>query len=151
MQITTKTVQKLLYVASDGTEFNDRNECERYEKSLENPVIVKANSVKHFIAPLEYIESSASDTDLIVCFIAESKDEVNALRDWLDLFDKSSEIDVPDEYLLNRPLLFDCMSDSCFSESLNDISDVYCFYGTPDEYKSYLCSRVDRMMEDCLR
>ena len=149
MKELTELVKQFVYIAKDGKKFIDRNECIEYESHLVDPVLSAVNAIKHCIAPLEYVELSASDTDCLVCFCPETTEELEALRSWCSKFGIKSELDVPDAYLLHRILIFDCSSDRGYVGDLEDIGWIHSFYGTPEEYKEQLKERVDRMLGDC--
>lgn len=151
MKELTELVQQFVYIAEDGKKFRDRDECIEYESNLADPIVSAVNSIKHCIAPLEYVELSASDTDCLVCFCPETAEELEALRSWCDKYGDGikSELDVPDACLLHRILIFDCSSDRGYVEDLKYIEWIHIFCGTPEQYKDQLKERVDRMLGDC--
>lgn len=149
MKELTELVQQFVYIAEDGKKSRDRDECIEYESNLVDPIMSAVNAIKHCIAPLEYVELSASDTDCLVCFCPETAEELEALRSWCDKYGIKSELDVPDACLLHRILIFDCSSDRGYVEDLKDIGWIHSFYGTPEQYKVQLKERVDRMLVNC--
>ncbi len=75
-----------VYVANDGTEFNDRDECQKYEDSAEGVILAKIKSlVINDIAEEEILGWGSSDNTVWVVR-PKSQDDVNTILQALLLF-----------------------------------------------------------------
>lgn len=129
------------YEANDGTRFDLKNECERYEKDIARNELVEAVSkIPHTFVPHEDIFPSGNYDDYMVMFKPTNVEQYEKLIEWCTA--NNIVVDVPLSSAVGRTLV---ISDVYGSSNIEDIDTnyVYGMLQTLDQYIGGLVRHID--------
>lgn len=148
MKIKTKTVYINQYIAEDGTEFANEQQCIDYENGLHTSAEIAADLVPHVIYCRDWFDAFAVDSDLVAIFYPRDLADTEAVCKWAD----QHSIRVP-ENLANdtKPILFSLHGYKYHVDeddnSLFRVEDVWDCLGSPDDMISEYAHSILCMME----
>lgn len=147
--MNTKTDQKTIYEAFDGTRFDNKSKCEEYEAKKASAHVIAADVIPHAIMSRDWVDSSACDSELILVFFPKTFSDLLVIEAWAKDVDVKFDVSkVP----LGEPIMFDigdfARSKYYDDDSLKGIVEVYGYIGTVTEFKIGYCNAIDRMIEE---
>jgi len=124
-------VKKDVYVAFDGTRFDNETACKAYEVKNEDPLTIAADLIPHKIVLREWIDTYACESDLILIYFPTSYDELAIIHSWAIKAGCDFDLNaVP----IGEPIMFDAFefneSDSYGNDSIRGLTEIYSFLGT---------------------
>jgi hypothetical protein len=130
MKTITKELKypKTYFVASDGTEFEAKEECEKYEKTVKCVLMTKYNKLVSYTTVEEDIYSTGSDEYEIDIVSINTEEDADIIKLLMFLYNpyledgnhtvvKDKNLEKIDEALKNKCKLFigrGCSCDDCF-------------------------------------
>lgn len=123
---------KTVYVAADGTEFDDRTECEKYDKSAVGVLKgrVKAMAIKD--TNEEDIFSCGNSENRVLVCIPKNQEDIDTIKQLIfTTVGNKSYADKVDAYINKVVLVFFCYDDYIYIDTVDDVV----FRATDGKYK----------------
>ncbi len=147
MKRETKTYSTVVFVAFDGKEFDNAEECEAYEKneSGEYQCVKAADAVPHRLVSNEWLTDCACDSDVTVVFIPRDEKDIDAIKAWADFFEIQNDINYDN---IGEALMFSVTTLYYHGDdSLFNIEYHYYYMGNALRVTNDLIDSVYRMVD----
>ena len=113
---------KTIYVAADGTEFDDRTECEKYDKSAVGVLKgrVKAMAIKD--TNEENIFNCGNSENRVLVCIPKNQEDIDIIKQLIFATGgNKSYADKVDGYINKVVLVFFCYDDYIYVDTVDDV------------------------------
>lgn len=123
---------KTVYVAADGTEFDDRTECEKYDKSAVGVLKGRVKAIAIKDTNEEDIFSCGNSENRVLVCIPKSQEDIDTIKQLIFATGgNKSYADKVDGYINKVVLVFFCYDDYIYIDTVDDVV----FRATDGKYK----------------
>lgn len=123
---------KTVYVAADGTEFDDRTECEKYDKSAVGVLKGRVKAIAIKDTNEEDIFSCGNSENRVLVCIPKSQEDIDTIKQLIFATGgNKSYADKVDAYINKVVLVFFCYDDYIYIDTVDDVV----FRATDGKYK----------------
>ena len=123
---------KTVYVAADGTEFDDRTECEKYDKSAVGVLKGRVKAIAIKDTNEEDIFSCGNSENRVLVCIPKSQEDIDTIKQLIfATVGNKSYADKVDGCINKVVLVFFCYDDYIYIDTVDDVV----FRATDGKYK----------------
>lgn len=113
---------KTVYVAADGTEFDDRTECEKYDKSAVGVLKGRVKAIAIKDTNEEDIFSCGNSENRVLVCIPKSQEDIDTIKQLIFATGgNKSYADKVDGYINKVVLVFFCYDDYIYIDTVDDV------------------------------
>lgn len=132
----TKQVQKTIYCAYDGAQFEKMDECIEYESA---PCRIVAD-IPHAILGQESVHPDCTESASFVIFVPRDHTDISNISQYAKVH--HIDIDVC-SVTVGTPMIFTA---TCYGTTIDDVEDLWEYIGSADDFKRQLVESVNDMM-----
>ncbi len=141
-------VNKEVYTAFDGTQFESEEHCKEYEKSSKVVLNVKVHPMFKIMAENELFDSWYGSEEFDIGVIKVTKDNYTDLRNWATLNEchEKIKLDGEDEIHFTEDLIGETVIFGLGYCWTSNSYDNVAFYGTTEQFKGYLVNHITKAL-----
>lgn len=132
----TKQVQKTIYVAYDGAQFEKMDECIAYESA---PCRIVAD-IPHAILGQESVYPNCTESDAFVIFVPRDHTDISNISQYAKVHHVDIDVCRVD---VGDPMIFTA---TCYGTKIDDVEDLWSYIGSADDFRWQLEESVSDMM-----
>ena len=144
------TVKK--YIADDGSEFDNQEDCINYECQSLDALCENIKRMQHVLINQRFItDIDVSSMDYILAVRAESYSDVKKIEDWFNYQREYEEpMDLEDiRSYIGHILFFHCEVEDCARDSAPTVNDArpLAFFGTAEDYLYSMTRSFNKLVD----